>query len=241
MKAHHIMTRKVITISPDASISDAAKLMIDYHVSGLPVVDAAGVVVGIITERDFLRRHEVGTQRKRPRWLEFVRGSGRQAVDFVREAGRKVHEIMTRQVYSVIPDAELVDIVDIMERHRIKRVPVIQGGKLVGIVSRQNFVEAIADVTRDVSGAASSDALIRRRVVATLHQQDWAPVGLDVRVSEGVVDISGFITDENVRQAIVVAAENVAGVTRVNEHLCWVDPLSGAYFPTESGRITTAF
>lgn len=234
MKAHQIMTRKVITVSPDASIADAAKLMIDHHVSGLPVLDAAGELLGIVTERDFLRRQEVGTQRKRPRWLEFMRGPGRQAVDFVREAGRKVHEIMTREVYSVIPDAELTDIVDIMERHHIKRVPVTQGGKLVGIVSRQNFVAAIAEVSRDTANVGSSDALIRRRVLAVLRQNDWTPMGLDVRVKDGVVELEGLITDDNVRQAIVVAAENIAGVTAVHEHLSWVDPLSGIYLPAEA-------
>lgn len=231
MKAHQIMTRNVVTIAPDASIHDAAKLMIDHHVSGLPVVDAAGKLVGIVTERDFLRRQELGTEVKRPRWLEFLRGPGRQAVDFVREAGRKVHEIMTPTVYSVIPDAELVDIVDIMERHRIKRVPVVQGDQLVGIVSRHNFVAAIADVTRNTADVGSSDALVRRRVLAVLRSREWVPAGLDVRVKDGVVDVIGFITDENVRQAIVVAAENVAGVTEVREHLCWVDPMSGTYIP----------
>lgn len=234
MRAHQIMTSEVVTVSSDASISEAARLMIDNHVSGLPVVDAAGKLVGIVTERDFLRRHEVGTQRKRPRWLEFVRGPGLQAVDYVREAGRKVHEIMTRDVRTVTPDMELSDIVEVMEKHHIKRVPVLQGGVLVGIVSRQNFVEAIADVTRDVANVASSDALIRRRVIAVLRHNEWTPFGLDVRVKDGVVDINGFITDENVRQAIIVVAENVAGVTRVNEHLCLVDPMSGVYFPPDA-------
>lgn len=231
MKAHQIMTRKVVTIAPDASIHDAAKLMIDHHVSGLPVVDDAGKLIGIITERDFLRRQELGTEVKRPRWLEFLRGPGRQAVDFVREAGRKVHEIMTPNVYSVIPDAELGDIVDIMERHRIKRVPVVQGDQLVGIVSRHNFVAAIADITRNTAEIGSSDALVRRRVLSVLRSREWVPAGLDVRVKDGVVDIIGFITDENVRQAIVVATENVAGVAEVREHLCWVDPMSGTYIP----------
>ncbi|QUS37903.1 CBS domain-containing protein [Tardiphaga alba] len=239
MKAHEIMTRNVVTIAPDASIHDAAKLMIEHHVSGLPVVDAAGKLIGIVTERDFLRRQEIGTERQRPRWLEFLRGPGRQAVDFVREAGRKVHEIMTPNVYSVIPDAELADIVDIMERHRIKRVPVVQGERLLGIVSRHNFVVAIADVTRNTADISSSDSLIRRRVLAVLHQQEWVPAGLEVRVKDGVVDIIGFITDEKVRRAIVVAAENVAGVVSVNEHLCWVDPMSGTYFPPDPKQVVT--
>lgn len=242
MKAHQIMTRNVITISPDASIHDAAKLMIDHHVSGLPVVDETGGLIGIITERDFLRRQELGTEIKRPRWLEFLRGPGRQAVDFVREAGRKVHEIMTPNVFSVIPDAELVDIVDIMERHRIKRVPVVQGDRLVGIVSRHNFVVAIADVTRSnpTTETGSSDALVRRRVLAVLRSREWVPSGLDVRVKDGVVDIIGFITDEKVRQAIVVATENVTGVASVREHLCWVDPMSGTYFPpTDAKHVVT--
>jgi CBS domain-containing protein len=173
MKAHQIMTRKVITIAPDASIHDAAKLMIDHHVSGLPVVDDAGKLIGIVTERDFLRRQELGTEIKRPRWLEFLRGPGRQAMDFVREAGRKVHEIMTPNVYSVIPDAELPDIVEIMERHRIKRVPVVQGDNLVGIVSRHNFIAAIADVSRNTAEIGSSDALVRRRVLAVLRSREW--------------------------------------------------------------------
>lgn len=240
MKAHQIMTRNVVTIAPDASIHDAAKLMIDHHVSGLPVVDDAGKLIGIVTERDFLRRQELGTEIKRPRWLEFLRGPGRQAVDFVREAGRKVHEIMTPTVYSVIPDAELIDIVDIMERHRIKRVPVVQGDRLVGIVSRHNFVAAIADVTRNTAEVGTSDALVRRRVLAVLRSREWVPTGLDVRVKDGVVDIIGFITDENVRQAIVVATENVAGVARVREHLCWVDPMSGTYIPlTDTKHVMT--
>lgn len=236
MKAHEIMTRNVVTIAPDASIHDAAKLMIDHHVSGLPVVNADGKLIGIVTERDFLRRQEIGTEVKRPRWLEFLRGPGRQAVDFVREAGRKVHEIMTPDVLSVVPDAELADIVEIMERHRIKRVPVVEGDRLVGIVSRHNFVVAIANVTRNTAEVGSSDALVRRRVLAVLRAHEWVPAGLDVRVKDGVVDIIGFITDEKVRQAIVVAAENVAGVTSVREHLCWVDPMSGTYFSPDDAR-----
>ncbi|MEH2473525.1 CBS domain-containing protein [Nitrobacteraceae bacterium AZCC 2161] len=240
MRAHHIMTRKIIAVAPDASISEAAGLMIKHHVSGLPVVDAVGALVGIVTERDFLRRHEVGTQHKRPRWLEFVRGPSLQALEYVHEAGRKVDEIMTRDVHTVTEDATLSEVVDAMDKHHIKRVPVMRGGKLVGIVSRQNFVQAVANASRDVADPAAGDEFIRRRIVTTIRQQEWTPVGLSVLVREGVVDISGVITDENIRQAIVVAAENVAGVKRVHDHLCWVDPMSGVYFLPEDDRTTKA-
>jgi CBS domain-containing protein len=230
MRAHHIMTRKVVVVSPDASIGEAARLMAEYHVSGLPVVDHSGALVGMVTERDFLRRQEVGTQRRRPRWLEFLRGPGSQALEYVHAAGRKVDEIMTRDVRSVTEETPLADIVDLMEKHQIKRVPVIQGGRLVGIVSRQNFVQAVANALHDVPDPTAADDHIRRRIIATIEQQDWTPVGLGVLVRDGIVDIRGIITDENVRQAIVVAAENVAGVKQVRDHMCWVDSMSGVYF-----------
>jgi CBS domain-containing protein len=127
-----------------------------------------------------------------------------------------------------------------MDKHQIKRVPVMRGGKLVGIVSRQNFVQAVANASRDVADPAAGDEFIRRRIVTTIRQQEWTPVGLSVLVREGVVDISGVITDENIRQAIVVAAENVAGVKQVHDHLCWVDPMSGVYFLPEDDRTTKA-
>jgi CBS-domain-containing membrane protein len=229
MKAHHIMTRKVISIAPDASTERAARLMVENHISGLPVIDDAGVLVGIVTERDFLRRREVGTQRNRPRWLGLIAGPGIQAADYVRAAGRQVHEVMTPEVVTVTEDTPLTEIVALMEKHHIKRVPVVRDGKVVGIVSRQNFVQAVASLSRDVPDPTADDEHIRRRILAAIEQGGWAPIGVNVLVRHGVVDLGGMITDEHVRQAIVVAAENVAGVKQVHDHLCWVDPMSGLY------------
>lgn len=233
MRAHHIMTRKVITIAPGASIMDAARLMLDNHVSGLPVVDLKGALVGIITERDLLRRQEIGTQRKRPRWLEFILGPGRQAAEYVQTAGRRVQEVMTRDVHTVTEDTPLPDVVAVMEKYRVKRVPVMDGNKLAGIISRQNFVRAVAGLARDVPDPTADDEHIRARILAEIGRHEWAPIGIEVFVRNGAVDLCGVITDDRMRQAVVVSAENIAGVKQVHDHLCWVDPMSGIYFESD--------
>lgn len=233
MRAHHIMTRKVITIAPSASIVDAARLMLDNHVSGLPVVDLKGTLVGIVTERDLLRRQEIGTQRKRPRWLEFILGPGRQAAEYVHTAGRHVHEVMTREVQTVTEDTPLPDVVTLMEKYRVKRVPVMNGDKLTGIISRQNFVRAVAGLARDVPDPTADDEHIRARILAEIGRHEWTPIGIEVFVRNGVVDLCGVITDDRMRQAVIVSAENIAGVKQVHDHLCWVDPMSGMYFESD--------
>src|SRR5476651_358541 len=114
MRAHQIMTRPVITVTPQTTIVEAANTMLQRHVSGLPVVDAAGKLVGIVSEGDFIRRSEIGTQRKRGRWLKFILGPGRAASDFVHEQGRKVGEIMTPDPCTVEEDTTLEEIVELM-------------------------------------------------------------------------------------------------------------------------------
>jgi CBS domain-containing protein len=120
MRAHQIMTRNVITVRPDSSIVDAAKLMLEHHVSGLPVLDKDGALVGIVSEGDFLRRSEIGTQRKRPRWLQYLMSPGRAANEFVHQSGRKVEEIMAREPVTVTEDTQLEELVSLMEKHDIK-------------------------------------------------------------------------------------------------------------------------
>jgi len=229
MKAHHIMTHHVVTIDPDATLADAAQLMLSNHFSGLPVVDAKGELVGIVTERDFMRRQEIDTQRKRPRWLEFILGPGRMAEDYVKTAGRKVREIMTRNLYTAAEDTPLPEIVLLMEKHHIKRVPIMRGKKIVGMVSRQNFVQAVSSLSRGLPGPTFDDTSLRNRILATIEDHQWAPIGINAIVKNGVVDLCGVITDEHVRQAIIVATENVPGVEQVHDHLAWVDPMSGVY------------
>jgi CBS domain-containing protein len=229
MRAHQIMTRQVTTIAADASIVDAANVMLNKRISGLPVVDEGGKLVGIVSQGDFIRRAEIGTERKHGRWLKFLVGPGRAASDFVQERGRKVGEIMTSEPCTVTEDATLEDIVELMERNNVKRLPVMRGDRLVGIVTRSNLLQAVAGLTRDVPDPTADDDHIRNHIIASVEKTDWAPFGLGVIVVNGVVHLSGVITNEQSREATIVAAENVSGVTKVHDHLCWVDAASGAY------------
>ena len=228
MKVSDVMTREVVSIAPDASVIEAVRLMLQHKISGLPVIDASGNLQGVVTEGDFLRRVETGTERKHSRWMEFLLGPGRLATDYVHATGRKVGEVMTPDVRTVAEDAPLEKVVHMMERYRIKRVPVVRGDKVVGIVTRQNLMRALASLALAEHPVAAGDAAIRERLLAELKRQSWAPVGLiDVVVKDGVVKLSGALTDERERQAIRIAAENIAGVKKVEDHLVWIEPNTG--------------
>ena len=229
MRAHQIMTHSVITITPDATILEAAKTMLRHHVSGLPVVNTAGTLVGIVSEGDFVRRNEIGTQRKRGRWLKFLLGAGSAATDYVHEYGRKISDVMTSEPLTVTENAMLEEIVTLMETNGVKRLPVMNGDKLVGIVSRANLLQAVASLAREIPDPTADDDHIRSRVIAAIEKNDWSPFGLNVIVRDGIVHLSGVITEERSRQAAMVAAQNVAGVQKVHDHLCWVDTMSGMY------------
>ena len=229
MRAHQIMTKDIITVGPDASIVDAAKLMLERHISGLPVLDKDGKLIGIISEGDFIRRSEIGTQRRRPRWLQFLVGPGREANEFVRQSGRKVEDIMTRNPVTVTEDTALEELVSAMEKHDVKRLPVMRGEQLVGIVTRANLLQAVASLAKDVPDPTADDDHIRERVTQAISRTDWGPIGLQVTARNGVVHLHGIIVNDSARQAAIVAAENVAGVKEVHDHLCFVDGYSGFY------------
>jgi CBS domain-containing protein len=164
MRAHQIMTRPVITVTPETTIVEAANTMLQRHVSGLPVVDAAGKLVGIISEGDFIRRSEIGTQRQRGRFLKFILGPGKAATDFVHEHGRKVAEIMTPEPMTITEDTDLAEIVHLMEKNNVKRLPVTRGDRIVGIVSRANLLQAVASLARQIPDPTADDDHIRTTI-----------------------------------------------------------------------------
>ena len=229
MRAHQIMTKPVITVTPDATVLEAAEIMLRQRISGLPVVDAAGKLVGIVSEGDFIRRGEIGTERRRGALLRFIFGAGKLASDFVQEHGGKISEIMTPAPVTVTEDTPLADIVDLMEKRNVKRLPVLRDDKIVGIVTRANLLQAVASMARHIPDPTADDDHIRNRIINALEKVDWCPIGLNVIVHDGIVHLNGVITDERYRQAAIVAAENIDGVRKVHDHLCWVDTMSGMY------------
>jgi CBS domain-containing protein len=229
MRAHQIMTKYVISVTPHTAIEDAAKIMLQNHISGLPVLDDAGSLVGIVSDGDFLRRNEIGTGRKRSAWLRFFVGSGRAAADFVHERGRKIEDVMTPAPVTVEEDTPLETIVRLMEKHGIKRLPVMRGKGLAGIVTRTNLLQAVASMAHEIPDPTADDDHIRDRLLSQVNATEWRPIGFDVIVRNGIVHLHGVTTNDQSRQAAIVAAENTAGVKQVHDHLCLVDVYSGVY------------
>ena len=239
MKAEDVMTRDVIAVAPDATVLQAARLMLQHHISGLPVVDKSGKLFGVLSEGDFLRRRETRTEHKRSRWLEFLMGPGRIAAEYSHSHGSKVSEVMTTEVQTVADETPLEEIVELMERKRIKRVPVLCGEQLVGIVTRSNLMHAMVSMARVVQPAAKDDGTIRETLLAEMQKADWAPVAMtNVVVHDGVVELWGTIVDERQREALKVAAENIPGVKAVNDHLVWVEPTTGMVIEPRDETVT---
>jgi CBS domain-containing protein len=223
-----VMTRHVLSVPPDATVEEAARLMLARGISGLFVVDKAGDLAGIVTEGDLLRRDELGTERHRPWWLRMLVSPGRQAADFTRTHGRQVSDVMTRDVVTVPVDARLEDVVATMERYRIKRVAVAEDGRLIGVVSRSDLLRALVGRTREDAPTVTDDRAIRAAILDALDKQSWAPMTtLNVTVAAGVADVWGSISQEQERRAVCVVAENTPGVKAVHDHLVYIEPYSG--------------
>jgi CBS domain-containing protein len=223
MKIADMMTRGVISIAPDDPMRKAAQLMLQYDMSGFPVLDQ-GRLVGIITEGDFLRRAETGTERRRRRWIEFLVGPGQLAEEYTHEHGRTVEEVMTREVVTIAEDASLEEAVGLMEQHHIKRLPVINGEGMVGIISRANLLHAFIVGSPKTPAAPLSDAAIREQLAAGLREQRWAPHGsVAAIVKNGIVELRGVIVDERQRAALRVIAENIPGVKQIRDDLLEID------------------
>ncbi len=232
MLARDVMTREVVSVNLKASLAQAIALMLKLKVSGLPVVDDDGKLVGILTEGDLLRRTELGTERERPKWLEFLRGPAAVASDYVKTHARRVDEVMTDEVHSVGERTPLADVVTLMNARRVRRVPVLRDGAPVGIVSRADLVRALgAMMERSQGPSERDDADIKASILETLDHQNWASVSpIDVQVHEGIVEIQGVLADERERAAILVAVENIPGVKAITDNLALIEPFTGTLY-----------
>jgi len=221
LKARDIMSVKVVTVGPSTSVRDIAALMVEKGVSGLPVVDDNEKLLGMISEGDLLRRKEIHTEKRRGRWASFFAGIDKQAREFTKSHGLRADDIMTREVIHVSEGAPLADVVELMERHKVKRLPVLANNKLVGIVSRMDVLRALSSMqTQPVPPPADADAAIRAAMHDVLDNEEWAMSAMvNVIVSDGVVNLWGAVDSSDQRKALQVAAESIPGVKGVENHL----------------------
>ena len=232
MRVCDIMTQEVISVQPTATVTDAIGLMTRHGISGLPVINDAGTLVGIITEGDFLRRAELGTEKRRSKWFEFIAGPNFVAANYIHSHTRKVSEVMSQNVLTVDEDTPLQEVVRIMETNGIKRLPVMRGALVVGIVSRANLIRALAAIAPE-RAANTSDAAIRQAILSEIKDRLHLVGQCDVIVKDGIVHLWG--TTYGNPDAIRVAAENVPGVKEVRSNLAWIEPYSGTFMDYPAG------
>jgi CBS domain-containing protein len=220
MRAMDVMTSEVITVDENTSVMSVAKLLAERGISAVPVVDGENRVIGIVSEGDLLHRAETGTERRRSWWLEMMESTNALAGEYVTSHSRRVKDVMTRDVISITETTPVADIAVLLETNRIKRVPVVRDGKLVGIVSRANLVRALGMTINEPSSTEADDRTIREKLLAELKAQRWAEVSpANVMVKDGVVHLwSSYLSDRE-KRALVVAAENTPGVRRVEDHM----------------------
>ena len=220
MRVADIMTSGVVTVRPDTSVREVAKILLDRSISAVPVVDDEGRPLGIVSEGDLVRRTELGTETRRSWWLDLFGDPDERAIRFTREHGRTAEQVMSREVVTTTEDAGLAEVARLLEKHRIKRVPVLRDGRIVGIVSRANILRGFASVEEKQPAAKpASDLEIRKAVLATLSELSIAPGLVDVTVSAGTVQLWGTTRSDAEERAAIVAAEEVPGVTAVESHL----------------------
>ena len=219
MKARDVMAFPIITVKPSSSIEEVAKTFVQHRISGAPVVDDAGKLVGVISEGDLLFRSEIGTGRPHPYWYLEYAGKEHLAAEYVKARARKTADVMTRKVVTASPDTSLNDIAALLENNSIKRVPIIENGELVGIVSRANLIQALtsAPARLDITPA---DTALRLKLLRHLAEEPWADTSrLNVIVHDGLVELWGSVDSDVEKQAVRIAAESMEGVRAVIDHL----------------------
>ncbi|HEU0204846.1 MAG TPA: CBS domain-containing protein [Burkholderiaceae bacterium] len=223
MQARDVMTTKLVTATPDTTVQEIARRLVARRISALPVVDEDGRIVGLVSEGDLMRRHELGTERHRSWWLALLAGAEDVARDFTRSHGLRAEDVMTRTVVTVAEETPLEEIAALLERRRIKRVPVVRDGKLVGIVSRADLLHALA-AARPSRAASASDRKIRAALERAIGEAGIRAHYLKIVVHRGVVQLWGTLVSEEEQHALKVAAETTRGVKRVEDNTVVMEP-----------------
>ena len=218
MLAKDVMTTPVMTVRPDAEVREIAALLLECGISGVPVVDEAGRVLGIVSEGDLINRADAGTRHRRSWWLEVLKSEEEQSRDYLRSHGRRAEDVMTRDVIAASEDTPISEIAALLEKHRVKRVPVLRDGRLVGIVSRANLLQGFA-LAEPAAPVAQDDRDLRKRLLQAFKEAGLPMHQVNVTVRDGVVRLWGWVDADVQRQAARAAVEATAGVRRLEDHL----------------------
>ncbi|MFN3657337.1 MAG: CBS domain-containing protein [Pseudolabrys sp.] len=219
MKAADVMATKVITVDADASVEMVAETLLANKISAVPVVDGTGKMLGIVSEGDLIHRVEAGTERHRSWWLALLTARETLAQDFIKSHARKASDLMSHPVVSVAPGTPLSEVAALLDKHRIKRVPVVQDGKLVGIVSRANLVQALVAQGFKTAEKKIDDAALQADVLSSLRAQPWWPTDVNVTVHDGNVELWGVVDSAVEKDAIRVAVEEIPGVRGISNYI----------------------
>lgn len=238
MNVSEIMNRSLTAVRPDTSLIDAVRIMLANRLSGLPVLDENGALVGMITEGDLLRRQEIGTGGSPAGWLKSLFQPAAAAADYVATHSRLVSGVMTHDPIYVTPDTKLTDAVNVMLNKHFKRLPVMENGALVGMLGRSDLLKQLTLRLMETSSQTLSDEEIQATLEGELKQAKWAPKsGLNVTVKDGLVTLGGTIFSDEERQGVLTLAENTTGVKKVIDEMVFVDPGSGLAFPAPGTSI----
>lgn len=220
MKAADIMTTSVVCIRPDATVLEAARLLLGERVSALPVVDATGRLQGIVSEGDLIHRAEIGSEKSVTRWKALFEEDATLARDYLKAHGRTVADVMSHPVVMVEEGTELSVVAARMDQFSIKRLPVMRNGKVVGIVSRANLLQALISTPAAPAVPTSDDATLRSQVLVKLDREPWSTSLVhNIIVQDGNVEIWGHADSAAQCEACRVLAAGIPGVKAVTNHM----------------------
>lgn len=220
MKAHEAMTKDVITVGPDTGVREIAALLVKHRISAVPVVSSESRLIGIVSQTDFGHRSETDTEKRRKWWLEMFADSNSKAREYIKSHGNVAQDIMTRFVVSVSKDAQLSEVAEILDTHRIRQVPVMQDGRLVGMISRADLVRKLAETKISGSVPKPDNGVLQKAIWERLKAERWlGSAFVNVAAKDGVVELWGAVESEEQRRALRILVEGVAGVQRVEDNV----------------------
>jgi CBS domain-containing protein len=228
MQARDVMTREVVTVGADTTVTEIAALLVRHRISAVPVV-AEGRLIGIVSQTDLAHRSEMGTEKRRKWWLELFGDPDSKAREYVKSHGHKARDVMSRQVLSVTEDADLAQVADLLDRYRIRQVPVVAEGKLSGMISRADLVRALARVSIGAPAARSDGGALQEAVWEQIKAQPWLKTSyVNLAVKDGVVELWGAVESDDQRRALRVLVEGVPGVQKVKDDVALLPKMINA-------------